>query len=380
MSLAVGCKFSPRAPSCAAGCPSSFPFCHDNGLCYADPPSAPGTGGRAGGNGGGAGVMGAGGASVPPVGGSGGGGASSSADGGPARDASVDGLPSSPDAPVDRPVDVPPTEVAPVPDARPPVEVAPPAPVDWPTCATVPAAPALATGLLVHLRLDETGLNPVLTDQSPSKLPASVAVLGSGGSFISGARFGGGLKLNGGPNGSSISVGGTNVLNAAYDAFTFSAWLKFAAGKPADGVVASRRAEGPYGYLYRISISDGRLRVQIHTANGSNANFASDQPLPTDGRWMHVAVTYAINPGQVAIFVNGAAYGAVKFSLQLGPENTSLIVGGADSIVRPPQGTIPPPITIIDRLAASFDEVSFYKRALTPVEVMAIACGVSPVP
>ncbi|HEY0715398.1 MAG TPA: LamG domain-containing protein [Polyangia bacterium] len=381
----AGCTFSPSFPdgkilcSFEASCPVGL-HCADDGRCYRVAPS--GSGGAVGGAGMG-GRGGSGGLSTPGSGGSGRGGAGGSVgidamtpvDG--ASPAEV-GVP-TPDAAVDRPLEVAPPVDAnpPPPDVQPPMEVS--QPVDWPICLSVPMTPGLATSLLVHLRLDEEGGNPVATDTSPNKVEAMVSGLPDAAKRISG-RLGRGLALTGGANGGYVRVNSTNVLNQAYDGFGFSAWLKFAPAKPGDGVIASRRAEGPYGYLYRISVNGGKLRTQIHTANGFKVDFESNQALPTDGRWMHVLVNYAINPGYVAMFVNGNPFGSVNSRLQLGPENTPLVFGGAESIVRPPMGTIPPPVTIIDRLPGAFDEVAFYKRTLTEPEIKALACGVSPVP
>jgi hypothetical protein len=389
MVLAAGCKFSPGLPEgefrCdqSTTCPQGLSVCFE-GLCYSTNPAGGGTGGRSGTGGNGGGGQGGAMSSTPGGNGgsgSGGGGGSSGGDALSPTDAgsNPDLSAPKPDVAVDRPSSdaAPAMDAIPVHDVRPPMEVA--TPVDWPEC-TPPAAPNLPLGLLAHLRLDESGTSPVLADSSPNKLDATATGLGAGGATWVSGRLRGALSLTGGVNGGSVKVGGTHLLNSAYEGFTFSTWARFPQGTPGNGVIASRRAEGPYGYLYRISVAGGRLRVQLHTANGSNADLTSDQVLPTNGRWMHIAVVYATIPGSVALFVNGASFGSVKFSLQLGPENTPLVIGGAESIVRPPPGTIPPPITIIDRLPGALDEVSFFRRALTAPEVMALACGTLPVP
>lgn len=268
-------------------------------------------------------------------------------------------------------------------DATPPLNQTPPMQVppvtEWPLCAG-PGAPQLADGLLLYLRLDESGLDPVLSDSSSNKLSTTVSGLDSGGaSWVGNGRRVGGLALAGGANGGWVSIGGTNTLNDAASGFAFSAWVRFPPGRPNNGVIAARRAEGPFGYLYRISVADGRLRAQLHTSNGFNADQIGNQLLPTDGRWMHVTVSYEIN-GVLGLFVNGTPYGAMRFGLQLGPENTPLIIGGAENVTRPAPGGLTTGLPIVDRMAGALDEVAFYKRPLTSIEVMALACGASPVP
>ncbi|MEA2697445.1 MAG: hypothetical protein QOI66_1716, partial [Myxococcales bacterium] len=114
---------------------------------------------------------------------------------------------------------------------------------DGPNC---PPAGDLTTGLVAFLPLDDGGRNPVLSEQSRNHIMAVVSNLDNGTSWVPG-RFGTGLSLSGGTAGGWITLGGTPVssaLNSIIDGFSFSLWVKFPKGTPADGVLISRRAAG----------------------------------------------------------------------------------------------------------------------------------------
>ncbi|HEY2903661.1 MAG TPA: LamG domain-containing protein [Polyangia bacterium] len=253
------------------------------------------------------------------------------------------------------------------------VEVPPP---DWPVCTPPSGVIDLATGLIVYLQLDENSGNPTINDSSTDHLFTMVNALAGGASWVSG-RFGFGLSLNGGTDGAWISVEGTDTsaVNKISDGITVAAWAKFPVGAQPNGSVLSRRAAGPKGYLYRFSVADGRLRAQLHTANGSNVDLTANQPLPTDGRWMHLAMTYTDTgptPG-VEMFVNGESFGRVLFALQFGAEETALLMGGDEDVT-----AVMPADVVINRLGGALDEMAVYNLALSATQVKALACGARP--
>lgn len=247
------------------------------------------------------------------------------------------------------------------------------------TMETAPGCGAddLTSGLLYFLPLDDGGKNPIVDEASPNNLEALVNNLETGASWTAG-RFGSALTLSGGGAGAWIRVGGqpsTPLLNSAFSAFSFSLWAKFPKGKPADGVILSRRAEGAKGFLYRISVSSGRLRAQLYTTNGNRSDVTANQALPIDGAWMHIAGTYAAGgQGGLQIFVNGTSVGRdALFALQLGDENTPAMIGAAEDPL-----ALTPSTSIIDRLTATIDDVAFYTRALPVSAIKALACGARP--
>lgn len=270
-----------------------------------------------------------------------------------------------PDAPADVGADIPAMVDA-------PADVA----FDWPNCVP-PAAPNLATGVVFYLHLDETGGNPMIADASPNHLGVLVSNLGSGVMATSG-RFGGALSLAGGTNGGWITVGGVPsppALNTIIDQVSLSVWVKFPPGPPPDGVLLSRQAAGAHGYLYRFSVAGGRLRAQLHTSNGNHADLIANRRLDESGRWIHLAVTYGDTRQGVELYLDGESAGTDPlFALQLGAENTPVLVGAGED----PSAAVPS-TTIIDRFAGTMDEVALFKRTLTSVEVKALACGAMPV-
>jgi hypothetical protein len=254
-------------------------------------------------------------------------------------------------------------------------EIAEVPPPEWPIC-TAPGGGDLGTGLVVYLPLDDATSNPVIADRSANHIFTMVNNLEQGAAWVTG-RFGDALSLAGGAGGGWIAVGGTPpspALNKIVDGLTLSVWVKFSAGTPPpDGVLLARRAAGPRGYLQRISISAGTLRAELHTKNGSHADLSGNRPLPTDGKWMHLGVTYNDSGQGLELFVNGESFGKQQFALQFGPEETLLTMGAAEDAM-----AVAPEMTVIDRLAGKIDELAVYGRALSADQIKALACGARP--
>ena len=250
-----------------------------------------------------------------------------------------------------------------------------PAPPDWPVC-TPPPNVDLDSGLVVYLQLDDVGTNPMITDSSANHLSTMVTGLPTAASWTAG-RFGGALALSGGADGGWAAVGATlasePALNMIINGLGLSVWTKFAPGTPPDGVLLSRRQSGAHGYLYRISVSGGKLRVELHTTNGTAADVSGNRALPIDGHWMHLGVSYDVTAATIELFVNGDSFGTFSFSLPFPAELTALLIGGEEN------ATAAMPTTTIDRrLTGTLDEVAVYSRALTADQVKALACGARP--
>jgi len=261
------------------------------------------------------------------------------------------------------------------PDAAGDLALEAPQPPDWPVCAP-PANADLDTGLLVYLQLDDGGSNPMITDSSTNHLPTTVTGLPTGASWTAG-RFGSALALGGGVDGGWVAIPPTTtsdpVLNNIVGGFSLSVWAKFPPGTPPDGVLLSRRYAGPHGYLYRISVSTGLLRVEFHTTNSTHADVSGNRLLPTDGRWMHLGVSYDVTAAEIQVFVNGESFGKFTYALSFPAELTALLIGAEEN------ATAAMPMTTIDgRLMGSLDEVSVYNRALTADQMKALACGARP--
>lgn len=243
----------------------------------------------------------------------------------------------------------------------------------------MPACPAadLTTGLLVFLPLDDGGQNPDVDDQAPGQLDAFVNKLDTGSTWVAG-RFGSALSLNGGSSGAWITVGGAPPslsLNRIVSGFSFSLWVKFPKGKINDGVLISRRAEGAKGYLYELSVTNGRLEGQIYTTNGNHSDVTSNQTLLTDGNWMHIGAAYAMADG-FQLYINGVPVGKdPMFGMAIGDETTALLIGGAED----PQALFPT-LSIVGQPRAALDDVAIYTTALSSTAFRALACGARPMP
>ena len=342
--MAPACTFSGRALpgriSCHADrdCPTEVPVCRQN-LCFTsaindDASTSDGPGD-----------------SAADAGGDGGGGA-------------ADGL----DVPADRNA---PDGV----DVGVGVDMGPDA-ADWPIC-TPPVVTSLGQGLVAYLRLDDGPSDPIIADSSPNKLSAMLNQVDTMTAWTSG-RFGRAVSLPGSATGGYITVGPPQKLNVVAAALSVSVWIKFPTGAASDGTVVSRRAAGAAGYHYLISVSANHLRVRLHSSNGLFADLTSNQPLPSGSEWMHLGVTYVADVAAtngLRLYVNGKPFGTMTFPLPFGTENTPLLVGAAEAPNRDLPST-----QIIDRLAATIDEVALYNRVLTPDEITALACGTQPPP
>lgn len=251
----------------------------------------------------------------------------------------------------------------------------------WMVCPSVPAAPD-ATGLVLLLHLDEGPGQIDLVDACASKLEAALHPDDPAVSWIPG-RSGMAVVLPGGTPGAWIAATGQPTpvaLNAIADQFSISLWVRFIDGKAADGVLVSRMAAGSRGYLYKLAIEKNYLRAGLYTTNGYHADLVSDQTLPEDGSWIHVAMTYrdlgdGANPTGVRLFVNGVPFGQQTFGLPIGPENTPLIIGAAQDTSHPTVDNV-----VVGQLKAAIDEVLIYRRALNVAEIKALACGALPSP
>lgn len=143
----------------------------------------------------------------------------------------------------------------------------------------------------------------------------------------------------------------TSVLLApdlATRGFTFAAWVRVSAGE--EGTVASKGMAGSahYRLYFDDPENDGRSDLFAEVGGATNATAAGVGDRIDDGSWHHVALIHDATTGRQRLYVDGEAVG-------------SAVASGA--------ATSADTLRLGDDLAGDFDEVRFYRRALSAGEV-----------
>jgi hypothetical protein len=260
-----------------------------------------------------------------------------------------------PDGPPPPPPDAPPP---PPPDAPPP----PPPPPPRDTGAGLEALPPgadLGRGLVAYLRLDDGAGSAAARDSSGNGNTGSLVQLDPLAAWV-GGHLGTALDIAGR---GWVAIPESVTVDSVTDGFTISAWVS----RTGDGTIASRRAVGANGFLYRFFITGGQLGLQINSSNGAHADFVGTAASVPTGRFVHVAAVY--DKVTARVFLSGTAVGEQGYALAIGPENSPLLIGAREDATL---------VNADDRLAGQIDEVAIYNRALSGAEVQGLADGFLP--
>lgn len=234
--------------------------------------------------------------------------------------------------------------------------------------------PNFGDRLIAYWRMDD-GLADAFTNVvSDSKGANSGALVRNDGASHwfgdSGARFGGGLKLEG--TNAFVNLPQNPTLNIGTNALTLSAWLKLA-NRPSQlatsyGAIFDSTTDC---YVLYLDKANKELRFKITDANGHAARPGIPEILLPTNEWLHVVATFSgtLGPvsGQTAIYLNG-----VPRDVHTGDDATSPI--GLTANVKSGQlaalGREGP--TGGNYFTGFIDDLALWKRALTPAEVRSL--------
>jgi hypothetical protein len=196
--------------------------------------------------------------------------------------------------------------------------------------------------------MDEGGGN-VLLDHSGKGNNATVANT-SGMSWVTGREN---LALRVGGN--NFGVVPHNVSLEFSNAITVAAWIK-------PSVVGRRTivSKGsPDGFFFRTE-NNGKVEFRFNAnTNGTQYRVFSNQSYPTNGTWMHVAVTF--DGTSTRMYINGVQDNSATYApVLIRPNTTNLQIGGWDGI---------------NRWIGELDDVRLYNRALGAAEIQQLTGG-----
>jgi hypothetical protein len=216
----------------------------------------------------------------------------------------------------------------------------------------------LSVGIVLHLPF-ESG-PALLGDVSPLHQLAVAHQMDVAMSVVEGPR-GTALRFSGGDAGGYLTVGGW-ALNKIGAALSISCWYQAPAGAPPSGTILARRWSTVDGFLYRLDFAAGKLQLSLDAGNSYHGRATSTGVVPQD-RWVHLAATF--DGLKARLFIDGTESGSASFRMGIPGEQTPLLVGASATS----NGTS-------SFLAGQLDEVILYDRALSALEVQALAHGV----
>ncbi len=226
------------------------------------------------------------------------------------------------------------------------------------------AASDLRQGLLLWLPLDEMAGSTIARDESGHQNRVQLQGLDAGFAWVSG-RFDGALELApGGAGMGHLRVESSASLNLIGAQLTIAIWLF----RPADraGVIFSRQATAG-GSLYRLEITEGnQLRLVVNDRPGVRLNLQGSARLPADA-WSHVAIT--CDEQEARVFIDGRRVARAVYGVPIATDITPLLIGAREGNPNQPlSGFLP----------ARVDDLLIYDRALSEIDIAALAAGVRP--
>ncbi|MCR9014611.1 LamG-like jellyroll fold domain-containing protein [Aquiflexum gelatinilyticum] len=202
--------------------------------------------------------------------------------------------------------------------------------------------------LVGHWKMEENGGN-ILFDHSGNENNATVVNI-TGISWVSGQE---GLALK--PTGNSGSFGSVphNPSLEFTNEITVAAWIK-----PSSLAKKAIISKGSPDGFFLMNQTNGKIEFRFNgTTNGTTYRLQSNQNYPTNGTWMHVAVTF--NGTKSVIYINGVEDNSATYApVTIRPNTTNLQIGAWDGI---------------NRWTGDLDEVRLYGRALNSTEILNLA-------
>ena len=218
----------------------------------------------------------------------------------------------------------------------------------------------LSRGLILYLRLDDGPGTIVVKDGSGMGSIANLRSVDPVAGWSEG-RFARAVALAGQSWNGWVEVASNAGLNALNTQLTFALWVW---RDQSGGVLISRRAVGPRGFVYELGFNGDALYGRMNTAAAYTVRVTG--PTVPKGQWVHVAMTFDLK--QVQLHVDGKPVGAAAYMQSLPLENSALVVGGAEQ----QDGSF------ASRFPGRIDELAVYTRVLSSADLAALAAGAQP--
>jgi hypothetical protein len=231
--------------------------------------------------------------------------------------------------------------------------------------AQVPGIEALDRSLVLWLALDDAIGAAAPRDGSGQRNRVRMLALDADLAWVAG-RVGGALDLSSAGSGMGhLRVDSSPSINQIGAELTIAVWLARAPRQA--GVVVSRRASSAGGSLYRLEVTAGdQLRLVLNDRRGVRLSVQATSPLPP-APWVHVAITS--DEAEARLYIDGRPAGRAPYGVPIATDVSPLLVGASE-------GASPGALT--DFFPGRLDELLIYHRALSEIEVSALASGARP--
>ncbi|HEY0710558.1 MAG TPA: LamG domain-containing protein [Polyangia bacterium] len=223
----------------------------------------------------------------------------------------------------------------------------------------------LSNGLVLHFSFDDKPGSIEAADRSGNNHTGTLKD-GNPQTAWSTGRVGGALTFTGNATGSHVMVPSSSTINQISTGLSIATWVWRDFFQEYKHSLVARRAANTGGSLYELVLENNKLRIRINSANGYKGDVGSTADIPAT-KWVHVAVTYDVATGGLVLYVDGVVSQRGSYMLQVGPDQSPIIVGGAERVN-----------TVFERFQGKLDELVIYRRALTAAEVQGLAAGAIP--
>jgi hypothetical protein len=214
---------------------------------------------------------------------------------------------------------------------------------------TVSNAAASATGLLVHLALDE-GVGTTATDSSGN---GNSGALQNGPTWTTG-KSGSALNFDGVND--TLYIGNWGGLTSITSGLTVAAWVYRNTTQSGFVSVASREVGSGYYEHFYLGFENGNYRWFVNTSGGYSST-ALGGASPT-GQWVHVVGTY--DGSTVKLYANGVQQFSAAHSGTFANDTTAITIGAAYNDSSHAAG---------EAFNGKVDDVNIYSYALTAQQV-----------
>jgi hypothetical protein len=231
-----------------------------------------------------------------------------------------------------------------------------------PATLTISApTPQPEAGLVLYLKLDETSGTTAMDSSVSANNGSLLNFVNATTNWVPGV-FSGALSFSqGAPTADAIYVPGLASLDFGANPFSLSLWAKGPSAQTSSGGLLCKGIPG--GESYCIDIFNGGYRFFVRDSLGQNpANLSISSGVVPNQQWQHLAVIYDPAVSEGRMYVNGSFVGACLTADSVYLNGDSLDIGA-----RQGGGAY------IYNWTGALDDVRVYGRAITPLEVRALA-------
>jgi len=215
---------------------------------------------------------------------------------------------------------------------------------------------------VLYLKLDETSGGTAADATTNANSGALVNFLNSDTNWVPGVILGALSFSQGAPNADAIAVPGQPYLDFGASAFSLSLWARGPASQTASGGLLCKGLGGG-GEAYCIDYYNGSYRFFVRNSLGQNvANLSIQSGVAPNSQWQHLAVIYDPAASQSRMYVNGTLVGTAVTADAVFSNGSTLDIGARQ---------FQSGYTL--NWTGLLDDVRVYGRAITPLEVRALA-------